>query len=66
MGFRRNCVWYDETKNLDWNLCLFLTGDRYCAHIKECPKNCRNYINKNLKDAELRQKLFRNLGAAAK
>lgn len=65
MGYKRSCIWYDETKNLDWHLCLCLTGDEYCAHIKECPKNCGNYINKNTRDKELRRLIRRNLEAAA-
>lgn len=65
MGYKRNCIWYDETKNLDWHLCLCLTGDEYCAHIKECPKNCGKYINRNTRDRELRRLIRRNLEAAA-
>lgn len=65
MGYKKSCIWYDETKNLDWHLCLCLTGDEYCAHLKDCPKNCGNYINRNLRDADLRRELSRKFGTAA-
>ena len=66
MGYKRSCIWYDETKNSDWHLCLCSTGDDYCAHLKECPKNCGRYINKNIRDKELRQLICRNYGTGAK
>lgn len=56
MGYKRNCVWYDETRNEDYHLCYCLRFDN--PFIEECPMNCGNYIPKSIKDEELRKKLF--------
>ncbi len=55
MRYRKDCIWYDETRSADWHLCYCCGGERYCAQLDECPRNCRNYISKKVEDKELRE-----------
>ena len=64
MGFRKNCVWFDETKNKELQLCCYTSGT-YCRYISECPKNCRNYINKFMRDEDLRKAILGKIVDAA-
>ena len=55
MDFKRNCVWYDETKREGYHLCYHIVDEYDNPFIDECPKNCGNYICGDIKDEELRE-----------
>ena len=61
MGYKKSCVWYDETKNADCHLCYRLLHKDSRIFIGECPKNCGNYINRNSRDEELRRLIFEKI-----
>ena len=66
MGFKSNCIWYDETERRECHLC-FHRIDREDGNIliDECPKNCGNYIHRYTKDKELIKKILQESAALA-
>ena len=53
MSFKRNCVWYDETKREGYHLCYHIVDEYDNPFIDECPRNCGNYIHKDTKLREI-------------
>lgn len=65
MGCKKSCIWYDETKTTGYGLCYNLIYSDTSVFIDSCPKNCKSYISRHIRDKELRQILEKRYGAGA-